>query len=326
MKALSHPSVLLAALVLLAWAVPGPLYLVSLALLGLPHVLWELAYLRSRYSGRWPAGWLMLVGLLLGVQVILRTATWLGFFSSEALPVADLLVLLGLLVAVLAAPRSIGWRARAVALAAALVLVGVLQAGQMTLALLVLALMHNFTPVGLAWNLAQEDTAQRPLALRVTLVFLLPVVVVALGVAGWWPQPWVGIGQDWLHAQSPFSVTVKSAGPEWSALQSAIASAMVLAQCLHYDQVLRELPAAEAKRTGHQTMPASIQRWALVASGALALYFAWAFADARQLYAVAAGLHAWLEWPVLLLVLLAPQRHSESDPPWSQNFQTRYNQ
>jgi hypothetical protein len=326
MKALSHPSVLLAALVLLALVVPGPLYLVSLALLGLPHVLWELAFLRSRYAGRWQVGWLMLVGLILGVQVILRTATWLGFFSSEALPVADLLVLMGLLVAVLAAPRSVGWRARVGALAAALVLVGVLQAGQMTLALLVLALVHNFTPVGLAWNLAQEDAAYRSLALRVTLVFLLPVVVFALGVAGWWPQPWVGIGQDWLLAQSPFSATAKSAVPDPAALQSAIASAMVLAQCLHYDQVLRVLPAAEAKRTGHQTMPASIQRWALVASGSLAFYFAWAFADARQLYAVAAGLHAWLEWPVLLLVLLAPQRHPESGPRWPPNFNPRYNQ
>jgi hypothetical protein len=298
---------LLVALLLLATLVPGPLYLISLALLGLPHVLWELAYLRSRYAGRWPVRWWVLVLLLLGVQLVLRTAAWTGHLSSEALQVADLLVLLGLLTAVLLAPRGVGWGPRAAALVGALVLVVVLEAGHMTAGLLVLALVHNFTPVGLAWDLARDDPAHRPMAVRTTVLFLLPLTVVALGTAGWWPQPWAGAGQGALLAASPLPLLGNAANWHGGALPAALASAMVLAQCLHYHQVLQVLPAAQAQHTGHATLPLVAQRAAILASAALALYFAWSFADARQLYAVAAGFHAWLEWPVLLLVLLAPR-------------------
>lgn len=297
----------LAALMWGAVVIPGPLYLVSLALLGLPHVIWELAFMRSRYHGRWPVGWLALIGGLLGIQVILRAATWLGLFSGVALQVADLLVLIFLLIAVLVAPREVGWLSRAGALVGAVAVAAVLHAGHITTALLMLAMLHNFTPVGLAWNMAQEDANYRPLALQATWLFMLPLAVVALGSAGWWPEPWIGAGQEWLLAQSPLLPSGVAPGAGSTALQASLVSAMVLAQCLHYYYVLRVLPAAEARRTGYVPMPPRAQRFALAASGALTLYFVWAFADARQLYAVAAGLHAWLEWPVLLLVLLSPR-------------------
>jgi hypothetical protein len=305
MKTFTAPCGLLLALLLLATLVPGPLYLVSLAVLGLPHVVWELAYLRSRYGGRWPARWWVGVLLLLAVQLVLRMAAWTGHLSSDALPVADLLVLLALLAAVLLAPRGVGWGPRAAALAGALVLIGVLQAGQMTAALLVLALLHNFTPVGLAWDLARDDPAHRPLARRTTALFGLPLAVVALGAAGWWPQPLAGTGQGWLLAASPLPLLDSAAGWQAGPLPAALASAMVLAQCLHYHQVLQVLPAAQAQRTGQVPMPRVLRGIAIAVSAALALYFAWSFADARQLYAVAAGVHAWLEWPVLLLALLS---------------------
>ncbi len=305
----------LVALLLLATLAPGPLYLISLALLGLPHVLWELAYLRSRYAGRWPAKWWVWVLVLLGVQLVLRTAAWTGYLSSEALQVADLLVLLALLTAVLLAPRGVGWGPRAGALMGALVLVVVLEAGQMTAALLVLALAHNFTPVGLAWDLARDVPAHRRMAAHTTALFLLPLAVVALGAAGWWPQPWTDTGLGALVVASPLTLLGNATSWHDDALPAALASAMVLAQCLHYHQVLQVLPAAQAQRTGQATLSSEAQLAAILASAALALYFAWSFSDARQLYAVAAGFHAWLEWPVLLLVLLAPRMQTGRSAP-----------
>ena len=297
----------LALLLALAVVVPGPLYLMSLAVLGLPHVVWELAFLRSRYQGRWPGGWVAATGAVLLVQLSLRAATWLGAFSPEALQVADLLALLLLMAVVAVAPA--GWAVRSAALLVGVAVMAVLQAGCTTEALLLLALAHNFTPVGLAWNLARDDPRQRALARRATAVFLLPVAVVALGAAGLWPAPWVQLGHGWL-------ATAWGAGPAAAggALAASLASAMVLAQCLHYDWVLRVLPAAEHRRTGRAPMPAAPRHAAVAASAALALYFVWDFAGARQLYAVAAGLHAWLEWPVLLLVLLAPGRRARATP------------
>ena len=44
--------------------------------------------------------------------------------------------------------------------------------------------------------------------------------------------------------------------------------------------------------------------WALAASLLLSLYFIYDFTQARQLYAVAAGIHAWLEWPLIALLLV----------------------
>ena len=88
----------------------------------------------------------------------------------------------------------------------------------------------------------------------------------------------------------------------------------MLAQCLHYYCVLRLLPS---------TLSATVSRqWqigAIAASLALTLYFFHDFTAARQLYAVAAGAHAWIELPLMLLLLggsvLQPPRVASPSPP-----------
>mgnify|MGYP006274696433 CR=1 FL=1 len=101
-----------------------------------------------------------------------------------------------------------------------------------------------------------------------------------------------GAGGGALAAQLPFGAT------------PALLSAVALAQVLHYYCVIRLLPAAEARRSGRAMLSPGACAAALAATAALAAYF-WADpAAARGLYAVAAGAHAWLEWPVLLMAWL----------------------
>lgn len=282
----------------LAIAVPGPLYLVALALLGLPHVIWELGFLHSRYGGRWPLRWLLVPAVVLLAHAGLRTANWLGGVSATALQVADLLALLLLMLIVAASPRGLSWHPRLGALVAGLAIMAALEAGYVAGTLLLLSLAHNFTPVGLAWDMARQDPAYRPLAWRASGLFVLPLVMVAVGAAGYWPAPWALNGTEGLSPPWPNALE----GP----MQQAILSAMVMAQCLHYDWVIRVLPATEHQRTGQRALPPRIRQVAIGATAALAAYFAYDYAGARKLYAVAAGLHAWIEWPILLMTLLAP--------------------
>jgi len=96
------------------------------------------------------------------------------------------------------------------------------------------------------------------------------------------PPPEVG----WLNSRLPFWCT-------------GLAGALVLAQCLHYWAVLVKLPAQV------KIWPTPRWRWAALAlSGLMSVGFIWDFSAARGWYAVAAGAHAWLEWPLLLYGLL----------------------
>lgn len=292
-----------AALCAAALVAPLPLHLVALAVFGLPHVVWELAFLRSRYGRRWPRGWWAGLLCVLALQAAARGAQAAGIAPALLVQGVDLatLALLGALVA--AAPRGTGLAARCAGAAGALGLVALLLRGDVAAALLWIALLHNFTPMLLAWDLAREDRRQRPLARRITVMFALPLVIAVLplpDIAGIAAGAVVGgttAGADGatggvLAAQLPFGAT------------PALLSAVALAQVLHYYCVIRLLPAAEARRSGRAMLSPQALTAALVATFALAGYFWSDPPAARALYAVAAGAHAWLEWPVLLMAWL----------------------
>jgi hypothetical protein len=91
--------------------------------------------------------------------------------------------------------------------------------------------------------------------------------------------------------------------PQWA---SGLLSAVILAQCLHYYSVLRLMPTTLAAQPPLKLVGLAWQYWALAASLLLSLYFIYDFTQARQLYAVAAGIHAWLELPLIALLLTLP--------------------
>lgn len=290
------------------WALmaPVPLYLVALALVGLPHVVWEMAFVRSRYGTRWPLRWWHALWAVLALQALMRGAAAAGWVSPPWVAASDIAALASIGVLVACAPRGTGVMARAVGAAGALGLVWLLVAGEVVVALLWLSLLHNFTPLLLAWDLAREDTTQRPLAWGITALLASPLALAAAAAlspafAGWIAAlQGASVGQ--AAAASPLAAQLPlGASPQ---LLPALFSALVIAQCAHYLSVIHLLPQAEARRSGCPPLSVRSRSLALLATAALAVLFIVDHATARAVYAVAAGAHAWLEWPVLLMAWL----------------------
>ncbi len=286
----------------LALMAPVPLHLVALALFGLPHVVWEMAFVRSRYGARWPRRWWHALWAVLALQAMVRGGDALDIVPSQWVQAADIatLALIGALVA--CAPRGTGAAARLVGAAGAIALVWLLAAGELIVALLWLSLLHNFTPLLLAWDLAREDASQRPVAWGVTALLVLPLGVVAAALAVPAFADWVAAAQGGASDAAPLAAQLPfGAAPQ---LLPALLTALALAQCAHYLCVIHLLPQAEARRSGRSPLPGRGRAAALLATAALAVYFLIDPPSARELYAVAAGAHAWLEWPVLLMAWL----------------------
>jgi hypothetical protein len=294
-RVLPHAAFLVALLLSALW-LPLPLYVVSLALFGLPHVVWEMGFLRSRYAARWPLRWwLALWGVLL-VQAGMRGAVWLGGVQPASGQIIDLLALLLLALIVVLAPKGAGWSVRIVGLFMAGIVVWLLEQGDILMVLLWLAMAHNFTPLALAWDLARDRSQSRPLAWFISGLFLLPLIVAWSGWTSGIVPPAAAAYFSLLDAQLPGGW----GGPNRPALLSAI----VLAQCLHYYCVIHLLPRAEAQRVARPVVSRAVRMGTLVAVALMLGYYANDYAAARKLYGVAAGMHAWLEWPVLLMAFL----------------------
>lgn len=282
---------LLAALVVLALMAPLPLYLLALVLFGLPHVLWELAWIRRHGARRFPAWWWLMLAAPLVLQALGRLAVWAGWLGSSGAVAVDLATLAAALVLVAALPGR-GWRHRATQAAAVLFAGGLclalrLDSLELALGLLVLlSLAHNFTPLGLA-QLAPDLPEGVAKGLRVLCV--LPLLVAVLPATGFaTPETWNAGLVPWLPPEVGW-LAERWPGPGWL-------SAVVLAQCLHYYAVLRIFPQCG----GPRLLPGRWLTLAVLATVLLAATYLIDFRTARQLYGVAAGVHAWLEWPLLL--------------------------
>lgn len=303
-KALTHGAFLLllsgAALLL-----PLPLYLTALALFGLPHVICEMAFIRSRYAGRWPFSWWLALWAVLLMQAAIRTAVWLGSYPAASSQIVDMLALLLLALVVALGPKGIGWHVRLVGGVLAGIVLWLLEQGDILEALLVLAMAHNFTPLALAWDMAREHPPSRPMAWAISGLFVLPLLVAASGWSGAGTPSVIATYAPLLDGQLP---------REWGgAHRQALLSAIVLAQCLHYYCVIYLLPSAEVQRIAKPVVSPILRIVTLAVVAIMFGYYINDYSAARKLYAVVAGVHAWLEWPVLLMAFLCISSRTSFD-------------
>lgn len=295
-----------AVLTLLACWQPLPLYLASLALFGLPHVIWEASFLRRRYAARWPLHWWLALWVILLAQAGARMAVWLGAFGGDAAQILDLLTLLLLGAMLTLAPARTGWTARIAGVLLAGAMLWLLDSGEFLTALLVLAVIHNFSPLAMVWDMSRDmvpgadAAAGRRLARYVSILFGLPLLL----ACGLWAMP---IAPDALAAYGSLLDTQLPAN--WGgAHRTALLSAIVLSQCLHYYCVIVLLPQAQRRRSAQALMSPGMLAVAVGAAVLMCAYYLHDYVGARTLYAVASGMHAWIEWPVLLLALLGARR------------------
>ncbi|MBX7080623.1 MAG: hypothetical protein K1X88_15605 [Nannocystaceae bacterium] len=296
--ALIHGACLLAAV---AW--PLATYSLSLACFGLAHALVELRVLDQRIRPRLPRrAQLPIVAALAAVFAIRCAANlqWLPRAQAHAL---ELLAGVATVLAVLPLARSRGAAARTtvIAVAAALVL-GLLVSPLGTL--LVLAVLHNLAP----WPLLIDalPPQRRPQAWqRGAITWLaMPLLVLsgvptaaatALGLAAPEAAP--------LPSGPLFDQFGAFVGPDpFASPQLALLafSACVYLQCAHYVAVLGVLPRQGQPSLPRGTVPALL----LLALPLLVLWWI-DFAGARAWYGTIAGVHAWAEFPALLVLVSA---------------------
>lgn len=280
-------------------ALPLATYTTSLALFGLAHVLSELNYIDRRFQARLGslARW---IGAAILVAVAARAAAMWGGLS----PVIDAAVELSAaaLLAAIAAARMAHHRA-AGAVAGAILAAGALAAPfQM---LLGLAILHNLSPLGFVAEALAGKRRRRALALLAVPLIGLPLLI-ATGLPG---AALGRLGLEWPEARflasGPLTLNLGVYVPaslissDWAVYAFTGA---VFAQIMHYTAVILLLP-----RLARENPP----RWprrglaALVAAAGAMLFLAFAFdyGLARQLYALAALMHSWIEIPVLLIAL-----------------------
>lgn len=284
-------------LALAAIIAPGPLYVLALTVFGLPHVLWELAWLRATYGKQLPQAWWYLLFAILAVQLITRLGAWLGLLASELVAGFDLVTLALVLVAsaaLIATEQGCRrWGRLLLALGLSALLMMAVRSATVVLPLMLLAIAHNFTPLFLVPTSAKlHGKSARRILLH---LFALPVLIVlGLSLDGLWGfglyQP---LGHVWLPSEATWL------GHYLPTAAAGILSGLVLAQCLHYYSVIRLLPAAT--QTPKIALP--WQLGAIAIAALLSTYFLYDFGEAKGLYAVAAGFHAWLEWPLILMII-----------------------
>lgn len=296
-----------------AWA-PVASYAFGLATAGILHVFVEFRYVEERFGARLEP---RLFGALVFLLSAIALTRLLGVAGMEGLPHGlELWLGLGLLVVVLPLALKRGGPARWIGVAASLVLaVGVAVAPLLTFVLL--ALLHNLTPVGFLAERLRGRERRRALVLCALLfvgvpgLFLLGLPDALAGLLGSealatrWPAP--APATEHLGVYVPTGVS-----PE---VAIRLFGAAAFLQWMHYGAVLHVLPRLGA---GDDALASRI-RWgdprqwrvplALVAVAFLAL-FLWRFGTGRAVYGIFAAVHAWIELPLLILALPGPTRES----------------
>lgn len=313
----------LGAAVSLVASVTAPLwtYGTTLALFGAVHVLSELRYLDRRFGVRLAAPMWTGIGLILSAIVLARIGPWLGWMGRPVAMNAELfaVVALCLLVVPWAARRS-GATLPAALVAAGGLLIGVGISPVHTL--LLLACLHNWTPVALIAEALDPPWRRRAMAWCAVLFGVIPLWIasghptrLAKSIGHWAPDAsWLPTGPlaDHLGAYLPRAWH----GEPWAVHAF---SALVFAQCLHYLAVIVVLPSLPAVQgpdphTGQPRgrwigrIPPPLFAGALIATIAvLGLAHYHDFAQARRAYGLLAAVHAWVEVPLLLAALSLPR-------------------
>ena len=275
-------------------------YSVSLACFGLLQVVVELRYVQARFATRLPNALWASCGAALAAIVCVRLLRLTGVVGALAGPLE--LALVAVLLAVGAAFAS---RIGAVVGVAVACVVGVGAFVAPVETLLVLAVLHNFTPLGFVIERAAPDK-RVVTAVVASVVFVGAPLLVATGVPLSLAAPLVDLTRSFPSTPSLFETYPVYLWPSLVQHERALAlfSAAVCAQLLHYVAVIVWLPATSTP-TDRARLSLSWMAFAVVLLIVVGLvaHFAVDFVGARAVYSLVAAVHAWLELPVLLVAL-----------------------
>jgi hypothetical protein len=301
---LASAGVAMALVLVAAVAVPLATYTVALAMFGLAHVVSELRYVDHRFGARLRGGLWIWIVVPVGLAVLVRIASIAGVLQPHTAAVLEL----ALGAALLAGPlRVMQGRRPWVVLVAALLAAGAVLAPFETL--LALAIAHNFTPLAFLADALRGNARRTVLALA-----SIPFVWLPLLIASGLPYEWLADTRLFEPDATPFAsgpldLNIGVYVPRGLVSEDAalhLFSAAVFAQCMHYAAVILVLPrliGPAARPLVKWPRPALFAGYAAAAAAILLAGFAVDFQVARQVYALPALVHAWIEIPILLLAL-----------------------
>ena len=297
---------------IIASVAPLATYALSLGALGLVHVLAEVRYVDERFRLRLGQG--LVTGLLALLALIVSWRVWLALGGSPgpAPEMTELLLLTLLAITALIAVRPAGVLPATVAAIVVVTLAIGAYWAPLT-ALVLLAVLHNLTPIGFLAERLTGAQRHRAMVTSVVVFVVVPVIIGSRLLRSAWqsaglPTPpatlWrVGDVDQHLGVFVPPTLLDNANAVD-------LFAAVVFLQVLHYAVVIHILPRLGARNDASEADPATgwpSNRIFAVILGTVAvvslLAFALSFSDARRIYGIFAAFHAWLEVPILLLAL-----------------------
>jgi len=298
----------LSLLALATAAAPLLVYSITLATLGLAHIAVEMRYVEGRFGPRLSRALVRGFLLLLGAVVVLRILRVAGLLGAEGAPL-ELVIVAGLVALVTVdLGAAVGPVRRVGALAIGIAAVLAIGAGLAPIpTLLLLGVLHNWTPLGFVAEATSGAERRRWLWLGAIAFIALPGLL-ASGVLHSWTEAW-GLRDATVLPTGPLTAQLGAYLPRamhaerWAI---PVFSAITFAQCMHYAAVLGVLPLfAPRAPAGPLTRLSWPVYLGLILLGTLVLLAGYSddFRSARQVYGIAAAVHAWVELPLLLLAL-----------------------
>lgn len=311
MRKIIPATILILTAAFLSVAFPLATYTLTLASFGLAHVLTELRYVNYRFNQRLKSDLQRKIVILLLIIVNLRISELLGILNSSISVSLELVCVIGLVMLVIPILTVKNWKLGILGILICIIL----SAGVFwipTLMMLILAVLHNLTPIGFIAERLRG--LQRKFALFICLIVfvLIPSVIIS-------GYPYNYLSSLDLVAPSANILQAGNLQLHLSAFvprelhKSFIAihafSAAVFLQCMHYAVILGVLPNWE--RNKHSNLLVFnrqniFEKIVIFLSTLIFIYFAQSFTDARKLYSIAAAIHAWVEFPILLLSFAIP--------------------
>lgn len=300
----------------LSIAFPLATYTLTLATLGLTHVLTELHYIDNRFSPRVDSDLRLKIGHLLALIIVCRSLQILGFIPTGVGIVFELSCGVALVAVVLPILAKQDWRLGVLATVLCIILaIGIF--GSPTLTLLIFAILHNVTPVGFIAEKLRGWQRHRTLWVCAIVFLLIPSVILS-GLPYRFLSSidlvslqalWLNVGSLELHLGAFLPQPLHH-----QAIAIHAFSAAVFLQVMHYAVVIGVLPKWETLDRSQKASdvffsgePKRFRWFAIFLSSLLWVGFTVSFFQARAVYGIVAAIHSWVEIPILLLALARPE-------------------
>jgi hypothetical protein len=288
-----------------AIAFPLTTYATTLATFGIAHVAIELRYIDSRFHQQLGGNIeIQLLWLVLSIA-ILRCCAIFGWIDVRAAHLLELGCGLGL---VLLATRNLyrhSWRNGSIgAIIGCLLGIGIIKDPIVTS--VIFAIFHNLTPIGFILD-RQGFRFKHTRWIWIAIFGLIPLLIL--------------LYQYFPIINLPLEKNISYLGafiaPTWQ--QSSIAyplfSAVAFLQCMHYAVVIGLFSQWTPNRS-RTLIPWLSTRYFYLLLGVISICtlvaFQHSFTLTRSFYGIVASIHAWIEIPLLLLLLQPIKQKTES--------------